>query len=138
MRFLLDTCVISDVARKGAYPAVETWLDSQPHSDLAIGTLTLGKLRYGVERLPLGQKRTRLLTWLESQLPNQFTARILTFDEHAASAWGILRAAGEAMGRPLPLVDGLLLAIAQVNNLTLVTRNERDVAGRGVGVLNPY
>jgi hypothetical protein len=42
------------------------------------------------------------------------------------------------MGRPLPLVDGLLLAMAQVNSLTFVTRNESDVVGRGVPVLNPY
>lgn len=138
MRFLLDTCVISDVAKHGSYPALESWMESQRREDLAIGTVTLGELRYGVECLPLGQKRSRLLAWLEGPLLAQFSGRILALDRLAADAWGTLRAAGATMGRHLPVVDGQLLAIAQVNNLTFVTRNESDVAGRGVAVLNPY
>lgn len=138
MRFLLDTCIISDVARSGVYPALEEWASAQRREDLAIGTVTLGELRYGIERLPLGRKRSSLLEWFEGSLLEEFSGRIVTLDQRAADAWGTLRAAGEAMGRPLPLVDGLLLAMAQVNNLTFVTRNESDVVGRGVPVLNPY
>jgi predicted nucleic acid-binding protein len=100
--------------------------------------ITLGAFRYGIERLPLGSKRSSLLEWFESSFPEQFSGRIVALDQHAADAWGALRAAGDAMGRPLPLVDGLLLAMAQVNSLTFVTRNESDVVGRGVPVLNPY
>jgi hypothetical protein len=40
--------------------------------------------------------------------------------------------------RPVPVVDGLLAATALVNGLTLVTRNDRDVAGLGATVLNPF
>lgn len=40
--------------------------------------------------------------------------------------------------RPVPVVDGLLAATAMVNGLTLVTRNDRDVAGLGATVLNPF
>ena len=40
--------------------------------------------------------------------------------------------------RPVPVIDGLLAAKALVNGLTLVTRNDRDVADLGATVLNPF
>jgi predicted nucleic acid-binding protein len=40
--------------------------------------------------------------------------------------------------RPVPVIDGLLAATALVNGLTLVTRNDREVAGLGAMVLNPF
>jgi len=40
--------------------------------------------------------------------------------------------------RPIPVIDGLLAATAVANGLTLVVRNNRDVAGVGAMVLNPF
>lgn len=40
--------------------------------------------------------------------------------------------------RPVPVIDGLLAATAKVHGLTLVTRNEADVAGLGAAVLKPF
>jgi len=40
--------------------------------------------------------------------------------------------------RPIPVIDGLLAATAVTNALTLVTRNDRDIAGLGASVLNPF
>jgi predicted nucleic acid-binding protein len=138
VRFLLDTCVLSDAAKPARFPTLETWLGAQRLDDLAVAALTFGELRYGIERLSPSKRRTALTTWLETQLSARFAGRILPQDQRVAEAWGVLRNAGDAMGRPLPIVDGLLLATAQVHSLTFVTRNEADVGGRGVGVLNPY
>ena len=55
-----------------------------------------------------------------------------------ALGWGRLTAAAQKSGRPLPVVDGLLLATAQAHGLTFATRITKDVEGRGVAVLNPY
>jgi hypothetical protein len=38
----------------------------------------------------------------------------------------------------LPVVDGLLAATARVHDLTLVTRNVKDVARTGINVLDPF
>jgi predicted nucleic acid-binding protein len=138
MRFLLDTCIVSDAAKPGRFPRLEAWLGGQRLDDLAIAALTFGELRYGIERLPAGRKRTELVTWLETQLPSRFASRILPQDQRVAEAWGVLRSAGETAGRPVPIIDGLLLATAQIHGLTFVTRNDADVKDRGVGVLNPY
>jgi hypothetical protein len=40
--------------------------------------------------------------------------------------------------RLVPAVDGLLAATAKVHSFILVTRDLRDVAGLGAGVLNPF
>lgn len=53
-------------------------------------------------------------------------------------AWGRLTADAQATGRPLPVVDGLLLATAAVNRLTLATFNVADRAGHGVAVVDPW
>ena len=53
--------------------------------------------------------------------------------EAVALVWGSLNA-----DRPLPVVDGLLAATAQVHGLTLVTRNVEDLAGTGVALLDPF
>jgi toxin FitB len=39
---------------------------------------------------------------------------------------------------PVPTVDGLLAATALVHDLTLVTRNVRDVAKTGARLLDPF
>ncbi len=54
-------------------------------------------------------------------------------DGRVADAWGRLGAV-----RPVPVIDGLLAATARVHDMTLVTRNEPDVEGLGVPVLNPF
>ena len=55
----------------------------------------------------------------------------------------ITQAIAECWGRlnvpdPLPVIDGLLAATALVHDLTLVTRNVRDVERSGVRLLNPF
>lgn len=138
MLFLLDTCVISDAARPQHYPGLAAWLGAQASINLAISVLSLGELRYGVEKPPSGRKRAALVTWLQTALLDQLRGRVLPIDDRVADAWGLVRATGEASGRPLPVIDGMLLATAQAHALTFVTRNLRDVEYRGVGVLDPY
>jgi predicted nucleic acid-binding protein len=40
--------------------------------------------------------------------------------------------------RSIPVIDGLLAATARVHRMTVVTRNDADVAGLGAKVLNPF
>ncbi|MEX2153316.1 MAG: type II toxin-antitoxin system VapC family toxin [Gemmatimonadaceae bacterium] len=138
MRYLLDTCVLSDGAKPTKFPQLAEWLKSQAIDDLAIGAVTIGELRYGIQRLPAGRKRERLKQWLDDELLPSLGDRVLAVDTAVAETWALLRASGDEMGRALPVIDGLLLATAQVHGLTFVTRNLTDVEDRGVRVLAPY
>jgi predicted nucleic acid-binding protein len=136
--YLLDTMVLSEPARPAPNPEVIAWLRAQSPLDLSISVLTLGELEKGVALLPRSRRRTALETWLRTDLPRQFTGRVLPIDEAIAYEWGRLTAAGQRSCHPLPVIDGLLLATAAVHQLTLVTRNERDCKRRGVPIYNPW
>lgn len=138
MRFLLDTCVLSDASKPAKFPHLAEWLEAQVTDDQAISALSVGELRYGIQRLPHGRKRETLKNWLDAELLPAFGERVLATDVAVAETWALLRASGEEMGRPLPLIDGLLLATAQAHGLAFVTRNLADVEDRGVRVLSPY
>ncbi|MBW3630381.1 MAG: type II toxin-antitoxin system VapC family toxin [Gemmatimonadetes bacterium] len=138
MRFLLDTNVLSEAAKPRPDPSLLEWLLRIPTLDLAISVLTIGEIQKGVSLLPEGAKRERLAVWVSTELPRQFQDRVLPIDQPTAIEWGRLSAEARARGRDLPVIDGLLLATAATRGLVFVTRNERDCAGRGVSVLNPW
>lgn len=138
MRFLLDTNVLSEAVKPEPDGGLVAWLGARSMLELGISVLTLGEIRKGILLLAAGRKRDRLHQWLRAELSPQFANRILPADEAVSLAWGRLAAEGRRSGRRLPVIDGLLLATADVHGLTLVTRNERDCADRGVPVLNPW
>lgn len=138
MRYLLDTNVLSEAVKPDGAAGVVEFLANTSALDLAISVVSIGEIRKGVVLLPAGKRRARLEEWLSVSLVRQFTGRVLSVDEAVALVWGRLSAEGRASGRPLPVIDGLLLATAEVHDLTLVTRNERDCDQRGVPVLNPW
>lgn len=135
MSYLIDTNVISELARARPEIRVVEWFESTPGSALFLSVLTLGELRKGVERLPDASRRERLRLWLEVDLPAWFGDQLLPVDAAVADRWGRLLA--EA-ARPLPAVDSLLAATALHHDLRLVTRNERDFVYPGLDVVNPW
>ena len=138
MRFLLDTMVLAEPARPTPDSRVLAWLALHAATDYAISALSLGDIRRGASLLRTGPKRLALERWLIHELPAQFRDRVLAVDTAVATAWGELSADGQRRGRALPVVDGLLLATARAHDLTLVTRNTRDCADRGVPVFDPW
>lgn len=138
MRYLLDTNVISELVRPAPHAGVVAWVQAQSPLDISLSVLTLGELEKGIRTLADGARRERLTRWARSEVPRQFLGRLLAVDESVAVEWGRLSADGQATGRPLPAIDGLLLATAAAHGVTLVTRNVSDCAGRGVPVLDPW
>ncbi len=47
-------------------------------------------------------------------------------------------AAEEKDSTPLPVIDSLIVATALVHNLSLVSRNTKDMEDSGVEVINPW
>jgi toxin FitB len=88
--------------------------------------------------LPRSARRTFLEAWLSKELPLRFSNRILSVDQEIADRWGHLSGLTSARGVHLGVIDGLLAATAVEHNLTLVTRDTREVAATGVSLFNPW
>jgi toxin FitB len=133
--YLIDTNIISEI-RKGdrCNPHVSVWYASIADGDIFLSTLVLGEIRKGVElaRSKDPDNAAALERWL-LQVEAAFDGRVLGIDSAVSDRWGHMSAV-----RPIPIIDGLLAATAVTNGLTLVTRNDRDIAGLGAVVLNPF
>jgi toxin FitB len=107
-------------------------LPVQPTRLIFLSVLVTGEIRRGIEAIR--KRDSRAATALERRLGNLMQAhseRVLPVDAATADEWGRLDAS-------LPVVDALLAATAQVHDLTLVTRNVKDVVGTGIDVLDPF
>lgn len=136
--FLLDTNIISEIAKTKPEPKVAKWIDGTDETLLHLSVLTLGEIRKGIAGLRESSRRAALEAWLSGDLRMRFADRILSIDEAVADRWGRIIAVAAAAKRTLPVIDGLLAATALHHNLTFVTRNTKDVEGTGVSVFNPW
>ncbi|MDB9372300.1 type II toxin-antitoxin system VapC family toxin [Nodularia sphaerocarpa] len=138
MTYLLDTCLISEIIAKQPNQQVLNWLDAQVPETLYLSVITIGEITKGISKLTTSKRKESLTTWLNETLPNRFEHRILGIDVSTMVLWGNLVGQLEQNGRPLPAMDSLIAAIALQNSLSLVTRNEKDFAGTGVVIINPW
>lgn len=138
MKYLLDTCVISEFTKPRPATSVIEWLAAQDDDALAISVITAGELQNGIAQLPTGQRRDALQTWLDEQLIPRFLGRILPVHLEECLSWGQLRGSLRLQGKTLPPTDALLAATASNHRLTLVTRNTKDFQNSGISILNPW
>jgi len=87
MKFLLDTCTISEPKQKLPGERVLEWLDAQDESRLFLSVLTIGEIRKGITRLESGRKKVELEKWLE-KLRMWFSRRILPSSERTFLVYG--------------------------------------------------
>ena len=127
MSWLLDTCALSEYAKKSPAPEVINWLDEQDETSLFISVITLGEIEKGILKLRANDpiRSQKLTAWL-GKVEQRFAGRILPLDAAALHVWAQLAAHAELAGQPMPVMDGLLMATAQCHGLTVVTRNVQD------------
>ena len=133
---LLDTNVLSELTRPSPNPTVVLWLEANDKL-LALPSIALAELRYGIARLPVGQRRLRLLEFWNATR-NRFVGRTYSFDERAAEMYGGLAAAAERRGSRVNIADGQIAAIALVHRMSVATRDEGDFRVTGVRIVNPW
>ena len=85
MRYLLDTNIISDIAKPVPSESLLAWMSEQNDGDLFIASLTLAEIRRGVLEKPAGRRRDQLEVWFSGPAGPQalFAGRVLPFDETA-------------------------------------------------------
>ena len=124
MRYLLDTNILIYVlnARPQHQAVLDRFNREQAH-DMAVSSITLAELRFGLEKSSKrGATRDRLYTVLEA-------LNVVAFDERAAESYGKVRVVLERAGKPIGPLDTLIAAHALSLNVTLITANVREFAG---------
>jgi tRNA(fMet)-specific endonuclease VapC len=120
-RYLLDTCVLSEPIARRPHAAVVARIQEH-QGEIATAAPVIHELWFGCRRMMPSAKQVLLEAYLDalSAVP------VLAYDTRAARRHAEERARLEAIGQPLPFVDGQIAAIAGVNSLVLVTRNVDD------------
>jgi toxin FitB len=134
VRYLIDTNVLSETRKKRPDEQVMAFLQSTDTLALHVSVLTFGELRKGAAikaRTDAGGAE-ELAEWIDA-VELTFADRILSIDGPTARIWGELSA-----DRSRPVVDTLLAATAMAHNMTLVTRNTKDMLGLEFKAINPW
>ena len=128
MRFLLDTNILSEIAKPSPSASLVAWMSEQNDEDLFIASLTVAEILRGVLEKPAGKRRDQLEAWFSGPEGPQalFAGRVLPFDEAAGLIWGRLMAAGKTAGGPRSALDTIIAAVAEANGCVVVTNNEKD------------
>jgi predicted nucleic acid-binding protein len=134
--YLFDTNVVSEIQKRNSNPQVIAFIGSLEPDTLYTSAVTIGELSIGVERLPTGKKKTELLYFIDTQVPEWFGNRIIPLDSDIMREWGRICA---HTGRTLPIMDSLIAATAITRRLILLTRNTQDFDGiENLLLLNPW
>jgi predicted nucleic acid-binding protein len=126
------------MVKKEPDSAVVSWLDGQDEQNFFLSVLTLGELQKGISKLPKGSRKEDLQAWVELDLVERFTGRIIEIDLETALTWGKLQGESEQKGEKLPVMDLLIAATAEAHGLIVATRNVKDIERCGVRICNPW
>jgi toxin FitB len=132
-----DTNVVSELMKAEPSSGVREWVFRHGHHELRVTAITVAEILYGIERLPNGRRKTALRE-AAVEVFSRFTEDVLAFDLAAATVYPEIVDHRDRQGRPISGYDAQIAAICRSNGATLATRNERDFAGVGVELINPW
>ncbi len=138
MKYLLDTCVVSELIKKKPEKSITNWIKSKDETDFYLSVLTIGELQKGITKLNDSTKKQGLIEWVELDLIKRFEKRILHITDSVARKWGEIQGIAEKQGNKIPVVDCLIAATGITYGLRVITRNISDMETSGVKLLNPW
>ena len=116
MRYLLDTNICIYLIKRRPPEVLEQFRQHSPQ-DVAISTITLFELQYGIEKSQYQQRSENALT--KFLLPLD----LINLDRSAAIEAAAIRAQLERKGIPIGPYDLLIAGLARSRDMTLVTNN---------------
>lgn len=132
----LDTNVVAESLKKEPDQSVMSWL-TRFDVELALPTVTIAEVAYGIQKIRPGERSLRLERGLSSWR-HRLAGRIFGLTEEAALAYGEIMGLATRRGRPMSESDGMIAAIARVNNGRLATRNLADFEITDLDLISPW
>lgn len=117
--YLFDTDVIANIYKKRPSPKLLRRLSRVLPEQQFVSVITVAEIVFGAQKSNRTEHHFRNLQALLSEVA------VLDFDLEAAYFAGKIRAELELAGTPLAWADIQIAAIAQSNDLTLITGNEK-------------
>ena len=118
MKYMLDTNIC--IYLLNHVPEVLSKYDNKRNEGVAISTITLAELEYGLcESSAYERNRKALLAFLA-------IVDVLPFDDSATIQYGKIRVGLERKGTLIGLMDMLIAAHAKSKGLVIVTNNVRE------------
>ncbi len=135
---ILDTNVVSEIMLSQPDERVLRWLDQQPRTSIWTTSVTVFEIRFGLETMSAGKRRTALMGSFERWLDEVVQRRIATYDETAARRAAELAAERQRRGRPGDLRDTMIAGIVLASHATLATRNVKHFEEIAKSLVNPW
>jgi predicted nucleic acid-binding protein len=127
VKYLLDTCVLSEYVKKKPNDRVINWVDNQDELTLFVSILSIAELKKGIIRIKNSQpsRYKKLWNWFQKL-------------EDILNTWAVICGQSEAEGKKLPIIDSLIAATAYEHDLIIVTRNITDFTFSSVRIFSPW
>lgn len=138
MKYLLDTCIISELIKSKPNISVVQWLNSIDEQNIYLSVLTIGEIQKGIEKLPASKRKEKLQIWLNTDLQQRFNGRIIDINNEIALCWGKIQGKAEQTGKKMSVIDSLIASTSIIFNCTVVTRNTKDIENSGCDFINPW
>jgi toxin FitB len=138
LKYLLDTCVISEIIKPQPDENVLSWVQEKNEDSLYLSVLTFGEIEKGIEKALDSARKRKLQLWVEQDLKQRFENRIIPIDLEISARWGVIQGQAELVGKSMPVIDGLIAVSGLVHNCIVVTRNIADMEQSAVELLNPW
>jgi len=134
---ILDTKIFSPLMRPLPDLMIVSGLNRQAREDIYTTSVTIFEIRFGLIRLPAGQKCILLSKAFEAMLEKNFDGRVLPVDREAAEKAGALPARRQAQGKVIDNMDTLIAGIALSRRASIATRNVKHFDDLNLPIITP-
>lgn len=134
MTLLFDTCAVSEMVRRNRNPGFENWMRDAKANRIAISTVTIAEVEFGIAKLTEGKRRDALATATQNLFER---IAVLDLTRDVARQCGALLAERRRYGSPMKFTDAAIAATALTHNLSVVTR-DADFEGTSARIVNPW
>ncbi len=134
---VVDTNVLSELARPAPDPRVLAWFRAADEDALRITTVTVTEILMGANRMNDSRASDRKAHVILEVIA-MFHARTLSFGMIAAAECANIRSLREAAGRPVGLADAMIAATAIAAEADAIATRDKDFTDIGLPVLNPW